>query len=107
MGCTGLPAIGRSRKIVKNLQFLNIFKKNGAGVRVLRSLASVFVECLIKFVVFVAERHGASLGPPGRQMRDTRAHLGGRQISGPRASAGGRLGSEAIRNMSHGGRFRS
>ena len=29
-------------------------------------------------LVFVAECHGASLGPPGRQMRDTGAHLGGR-----------------------------
>ena len=29
-------------------------------------------------LVFVADSHGASLGPPGRQMRDTGAHLGGR-----------------------------
>ena len=29
-------------------------------------------------LVFVAECHGASSGPPGRQMRDTGAHLGGR-----------------------------
>ena len=29
-------------------------------------------------VVFLAECHGASLGPPGRQMRDSGAHLGGR-----------------------------
>ena len=36
------------------------------------------MNALANLLVFVAECHGASLGPPGRQMRDTGAHLGGR-----------------------------
>ena len=36
------------------------------------------MNALANLLVFVADSHGASLGPPGRQMRDTGAHLGGR-----------------------------
>ena len=40
-------------------------------------------------LVFVADSHGASLGPPGRQMRDTGAHLGGRLAAPGRLQGGG------------------
>ena len=43
-GCRLQASTGHA-KCQKNNEFLSFFKKNGAGVRVLREVASVFVEC--------------------------------------------------------------
>ena len=60
-----LPDIPGHGKSLKNNEFINIFKKNGAGARVLESTISFSDECFTYLLVFVAKFLGVSWGRLG------------------------------------------
>ena len=65
LGAPGCRRSGRHAKSSKNLQFFNIFEKNGAGVRVLRSPTSFFDECFSEFARFAFKIHFGRAGSQG------------------------------------------
>ena len=60
-----LPDISGHGKSSKNDEFINIFKKNGAGAGVLVSTISFFVECFSQFDCFCCKMPWGLLRPLG------------------------------------------
>ena len=61
-GC-GQRALSRTRKIIKKPSVFDFFQKRETGVRVLRSVASFFVECLSEFAYFASKIGFDQAGP--------------------------------------------